>query len=112
MGREQSLPIFIGNDSGAQNDIYTWTWIVWHCTSWAGTPASPYIRNPVILSVAKYLRYHEKPYIKQATHFTVGRLLYKNEDKLLFVIGLVKVIQISVKNLLYTHYNLIDIHIE
>ncbi len=26
MGREQSLPIFIGNDSGgAKNDIYTWT---------------------------------------------------------------------------------------
>ena len=46
MGREQSLPIFIGNDfEVAQDDICTKTWILLHYISWADTPVCPYIRT-------------------------------------------------------------------
>ena len=43
MGREQSLPIFIGNDfEVAQDDICTKTWILLHYISWADTPVCPF----------------------------------------------------------------------
>ena len=46
MGREQSLPIFIGNDfEVAQDDICTKTWILLHYIFWADTPVCPYIRT-------------------------------------------------------------------
>ena len=71
MGRERSLPIFIGNDfEVAQDNIYTRTCIVLHCTSWADTPVCHYIRTSCHTERSEVSLLSRKPNKTQATQCT------------------------------------------
>ena len=77
MGREQSLPIFVGNDfEFVQDNIYTRTCIVLHCTSWADTPVCPYIRTSCHTERSEVSLLSRKPNKTQATHYKVSRLSF------------------------------------